>query len=49
MRRWRNQSDARGGMPNLSDPWINFFTGQLATFAGLCTLSHFDLQLFCFY
>src|ERR1051325_1668618 len=35
-------------MTDFGDPWINFFARQLAAFAGLRALRHFDLQLFCF-
>ena len=45
VRRWRNQSDTRGGVPGTGDPGIHLVAGQLSTLAGLGTLSHLDLEV----
>ena len=45
MRRRRNQAHARSRMTQSCDHFIHFVAGKLPTFAGLCALRHFDLQL----
>ena len=42
--RRRNQADARGGVADAGDPVVDLVAGQLAAFAGLGSLRHFDLQ-----
>src|SRR5713226_6445842 len=44
MRRRRNEANAWSGIANLSDEIVDLVAGQLAAFAGLGTLRHFDLQ-----
>ena len=34
-------------MPRARDAWVNLARGQLTALAGLCTLRHLDLNLFC--
>mmetsp|Transcript_57412 Transcript_57412/g.101882 ORF Transcript_57412/g.101882 Transcript_57412/m.101882 type:complete len:230 (+) Transcript_57412:3153-3842(+) len=46
VRRWRNQADSRSAVPALSDVWFHFPAWQLTSFSWLCTLRHFDLNLF---
>src|SRR6266699_1065973 len=45
MRRWRDQADARRGMPNPGDRRIDLVTGKLSAFARLGALRNLDLQL----
>ena len=45
VRRRGNQSHARRRVADLGDPGVNLLPGQLAAFAGLRALRHFDLQL----
>ena len=45
VRRWRDQSDTRGGVPGTGDPGIHLVAGQLSALAGLRTLSHLDLEV----
>src|SRR5437868_5742268 len=44
VRRRGDESYAGRGMTHLGDPRLDFLTRQLAAFAGLCALGHFDLQ-----
>ena len=44
MRRWRNQSDARRGVPCLGNLGENLAPRQFAAFTRLGALSHLDLQ-----
>ena len=44
MRRWRDQADTRSRVAGLGDPRIHLGSGKLATFTGLRTLSHLDLE-----
>ena len=39
-----DQSDARGGVAHLSDPFIYFVAGELAPFTWFGALCHFDLE-----
>ena len=39
-----DEADAGGGVAHFGDPWVDFAAGELATFAGLGTLGHFDLE-----
>src|SRR6185503_12690412 len=45
MWRWRDETDARSGVPNSGDLRINFVTRKLSAFARLRTLRDLDLQL----
>ena len=45
VRRWRNQSDSRSGVPGAGDPGIHLVAGQLSALPGLGTLSHLDLEV----
>src|SRR5690606_17618109 len=40
-----DEADARGRVARLGDDPIDLVAGQLAAFAGLCTLGHLDLDL----
>ena len=44
MRRRRDQAYAGDGMAHPRDDFVHFVAGQLAAFAGLGALRHFDLQ-----
>src|SRR5882724_10443803 len=46
MRRRRNQRSAGRGVANARDVFADFARGQLAAFAGLGALRHFDFELF---
>src|SRR5690349_17866871 len=39
-----DETDARGRVADLGDPWINFSSRQLPALARLGPLGHFDLQ-----
>ncbi len=43
--RGRDQGHARRRVPRLGDHGVDFVTGQLAAFAGLCSLRDLDLEL----
>ena len=45
MRRGRDQTHARHGMPHLRDDFIDLVAGKLAAFAGFRPLRHLDLQI----
>ena len=45
MRRRRNQTYAWRRMTHSSNPFIHLVAWQLPAFAGLCALSHFDLNV----
>ena len=49
VRRRRDQLNPRRRVTHRSNPRIDFSTGQLATFAGLGTLRHFNLKFLCIY
>ena len=45
VRRRTNQANSGSGVTSLCYPRIHLVSGQLTAFAGLCTLSHLDLQV----
>ena len=45
MRWWRDQTHARGGDAHFRNPRVDLVRWQLATFAGLCTLGHLNLDV----
>ena len=45
MRRGRNQAHTRRRMAHRADALVHLVSGQLPTFAGLCTLRHLDLDI----